>query len=74
MAIQPQFESAYYFREGVAIARMDSGYVLIKSSGEVIARAMSNLQGSLIRVGSCLGWEKERISGPPRQIAIPFHL
>ena len=38
LVIYPQFKAAYYFQQGVAVAEVDSGEVLIDTSGKVVAQ------------------------------------
>ena len=43
IVIQPQFKSAFYFREGVGTAEVDSGYASIDTSGKVLAEGFDNV-------------------------------
>ena len=43
--IPPTFQAAYYFREGVATAEKDGGYVLVDKTGSILARGFEQLHG-----------------------------
>src|SRR5215471_618019 len=70
--IPPKFDAAYYFRDGVAVAGLDSGEVLIDKTGKTVASGYRIV--GLVTAGRVPASrdDKEGYLDPHGEITIPF--